>query len=59
MLVENLDKAGIPSRAEITDAAIGHRAEAVMLNKGPHILRALQTLDDILQRIEGRASLTR
>jgi pyruvate kinase len=23
-----------------------------MLNKGPHILRAVQTLDDILQRME-------
>jgi pyruvate kinase len=31
---------------------MGHRAEAVMLNKGPHILRAVQTLDDILQRME-------
>jgi pyruvate kinase len=40
------------SRAEITDAAMGHRAEAVMLNKGPHILRAVQMLDDILQRME-------
>src|SRR5499427_4079489 len=51
-VLENLAKAGIPSRAEITDAAMGHRAEAVMLNKGPHILRAVQTLDDILQRME-------
>jgi pyruvate kinase len=51
-VLENLAKSGIPSRAEITDAAMGHRAEAVMLNKGPHILRAVQTLDDILQRME-------
>jgi pyruvate kinase len=51
-VLENLAKTGIPSRAEITDAAMGHRAEAVMLNKGPHILRAVQTLDDILQRME-------
>ena len=51
-VLENLAKVGIPSRAEITDAAMGHRAEAVMLNKGPHILRAVQTLDDILQRME-------
>ena len=28
------------------------RYEAVMLNKGPHIVRAVQTLDDILQRME-------
>jgi pyruvate kinase len=51
-VLESLAKSGIPSRAEITDAAMGHRAEAVMLNKGPHILRAVQTLDDILQRME-------
>ncbi|HLH31775.1 MAG TPA: pyruvate kinase, partial [Terriglobia bacterium] len=51
-VLENLAKEGIPSRAEITDAAMGHRAEAVMLNKGPHIIRAVQTLDDILQRME-------
>jgi len=51
-VLESLAKAGIPSRAEITDAAMGNRAEAVMLNKGPHIVRAVQTLDDILQRME-------
>ena len=51
-VLETLAKEGIPSRAEISDAAMGHRAEAVMLNKGPHILRAVQTLDDILQRME-------
>ena len=51
-VLETLAKEGIPSRAEITDAAMGHRAEAVMLNKGPHILRAVQMLDDILQRME-------
>ena len=31
----NLAKTGTPSRAEITDAAMGERAECVMLNKGP------------------------
>ena len=51
-VLESLAQGGIPSRAEITDAAMGHRAEAVMLNKGPHILRAVQSLDDILQRME-------
>ena len=50
-VLETLAKEGIPSRAEITDAAMGHRAECVMLNKGPHILRAVQTLDSILHRM--------
>jgi pyruvate kinase len=45
-------KRGLPSRAEITDAAMGERAECVMLNKGPHVLEAIQALDDILLRME-------
>jgi pyruvate kinase len=49
-VLETLAKDGIPSRAEITDAAMGVRAECVMLNKGPHIQQALRVLDDILQR---------
>jgi pyruvate kinase len=46
----------IPSRAEITDAAMSRRAECVMLNKGPHIIEALRTLDRILQRLNPRKS---
>jgi pyruvate kinase len=50
-VLENLAKTGQPSRAEITDAAAGQRAECVMLNKGPHITDAIRTLDDILERM--------
>jgi pyruvate kinase len=32
-VLETLAKTGIPSRAEVTDAAMGVRAECVMLNK--------------------------
>jgi pyruvate kinase len=49
----------MPSRAEITDAAMGERAECVMLNKGPHIRQALRVLDDILQRMQGHQSKKR
>ena len=35
---------GQPSRAEITDAAAGQRADCVMLNKGPHIEDAIRAL---------------
>lgn len=55
-VLESLAKEGLPSRAEITDAAMGHRAECVMLNKGPHITEAVQVLDDILKRMEGHQS---
>ncbi len=51
-VLESLAKTGAPSRAEITDAAMGNRAECVMLNKGPHIVQAVQTLDNILHRME-------
>ena len=49
-VLETLAKEGMPSRAEITDAAMGHRAECVMLNKGPHVISAVRVLDDILRR---------
>jgi pyruvate kinase len=52
-VLENLAKTGVPSRAEITDAAMGERAECVMLNKGPHLCDAVEALDDILQRMQG------
>jgi|WetSurMetagenome_2_1015567.scaffolds.fasta_scaffold12588_2 pyruvate kinase len=51
-VLETLAKDGLPSRAEITDAAMGQRAECVMLNKGPHILEAIRILDDIMRRMQ-------
>lgn len=50
-VLESLVKKGQPSRAEITDAAMGQRTECVMLNKGPYIVEAIGTLDDILCRM--------
>lgn len=58
-VLESLAKAGLPSRAEITDAAASNRAECVMLNKGPHIVRAVQTLSDILRRMQAHGSKKR
>lgn len=52
-VLESLAKEGVASRSEITDAAAGVRAECVMLNKGPYILKAVRALDDILRRMEG------
>jgi len=51
-VLEGLAKSGIPSRAEVTDAAMGERAECVMLNKGPHIVEAVRALDSILRRMQ-------
>lgn len=47
-VLETLAKSGLPARAEITDAAMGQRAECVMLNKGEHVLDAVKTLADLL-----------
>ncbi len=58
-VLETLAKTGQPSRAEITDAAMGVRAECVMLNKGPHILEAIRALDDILVRMQSHQSKKR
>ena len=58
-VLETLAKTGLPSRAEITDAAMGERAECVMLNKGPHITAAMRTLDDILRRMQSHQTKKR
>jgi pyruvate kinase len=58
-VLESLAKEGMASRAEITDAAMGHRAECVMLNKGPHVGMAVRVLDDILRRMEAHQSKKR
>lgn len=52
-VLEGLTKFGQVTRAEVTDAAMSQAAEAVMLNKGPHIIEAVEMLDDILQRMQG------
>jgi len=55
-VLENLAKKGIPTRAEITDAAMAERAECVMLNKGDYIQEAVTILDDVLHRMEAHQS---
>ena len=51
-VLEGLAKGGLPSRAEVTDAAMGERAECVMLNKGPRIVEAVRALESILRRMQ-------
>jgi hypothetical protein len=41
-VLESLAKTDVPSGSEITDAAMGERAECVMLNKGPYIVTAVR-----------------
>jgi len=51
-VLENFAKKGIPSRAEITDAATSINAECVMLNKGPYISKVIRLLNTILKSME-------
>lgn len=51
-VLESLVKRGLPSRAEVTDAAMAERAECVMLNKGPYVREAVGMLDDVLRRMQ-------
>lgn len=52
-VLEQLAKTGLPSRAEISDAAMSERAECVMLNKGPYLNDAVTVLDNIMRRMGG------
>jgi pyruvate kinase len=49
--LENLVKRDLPSRAEITDAAIAERSDCLMLNKGPYLLHALSLLETVVMEM--------
>jgi len=53
-VLDEMARHGMPTRAEITDAAMGARAEAVMLNKGPNIAATVRTLGAIVARFHPR-----
>jgi pyruvate kinase len=55
-VLDTLARKGRPSRAEVSDAAMAERAECVMLNKGPYIVTAIETLAGILERMTGHQS---
>jgi pyruvate kinase len=51
-VLEDLVRDGIPSRGEMTDAAMAVRSECVMLNKGPAVRQAVEVLDRLLGRMD-------
>jgi len=51
-VLDTMARTGLPSRAEVTDAAMSERAECVMLNKGPFIDEAISLLAGILVRMQ-------
>ncbi len=52
-VLENLNKTGVATRSEITDVAHAAMAECIMINKGDHTIKVIETLRDILQRVGG------
>ena len=51
-VLEALVKTGVPSRGEMTDAAMAASAECVMLNKGSYLLEAIDELQALLSRMD-------
>ena len=51
-VLDSVAQSGIPTRAEVTDAAMAMRAECVMLNKGAYIAVATRMLADIIRKME-------
>jgi pyruvate kinase len=58
-VLDSLARTGLPSRAEVTDAAMAERAEAVMLNKGPFVTDAIVFLSGVLGRMQEHVSKKR
>lgn len=51
-VLDSMMRSGVPSRAELTDAAEAERADCVMLNKGDHVVETVGLLDQILTRMQ-------
>ena len=49
-VLENLNKSGIATRSEITDAGHAGQAECIMINKGLHTIEVIESLRNILKR---------
>jgi pyruvate kinase len=58
-VLDSMARRGMPSRAEVSDAAHAVRAECVMLNKGPYIVETVKFLSGILHRMSGHQAKQR
>jgi pyruvate kinase len=52
-ILENLNKTGMATRSEMTDAVYASMAECVMINKGEFTLEVLESLKNIMKRSGG------
>lgn len=53
-VLDSLAHTGVPTRSEMTDAAMSMRAECVMLNKGPFVAEATRMLARVIRDMEPR-----
>jgi pyruvate kinase len=51
-VLDQLIHEGVSTRPETTDAAMGQRADCVMLNKGPYLLEGVRFLNEVLGRMQ-------
>lgn len=49
-VLESLNKSGMATRSEVTDAGNAIQADCIMINKGEHTIKVIQKLKEILQR---------
>jgi pyruvate kinase len=55
-VLDQLIHEGVSTRPETTDAAMGQRADCVMLNKGPYLAEGVRFLDEVLERMQRHQS---
>ena len=53
-VLDSYAKIGVPTRSEITDAAMAQRAECIMLNKGPYMHKVIRLLNRIIKTMDDR-----
>lgn len=53
-VLESLNKTGLATRSEITDAAQAFKAECIMLNKGGYLLETIATLQEVMRETDGQ-----
>jgi len=58
-VLDTMARRGLPTRAEVSDAALAVRAECVMLNKGPYIVETTHFLAGVLERMRGHQQKNR
>ena len=58
-VLESMNKSGVATRSEITDAVKAGHAECVLINKGTHTIVVMETLQDIMQRTSEHRSKKR